>query len=184
MKPTALQDSLLAWARQVFASAGVAPTPEQVNEIAGTIAHLIMSEKLVPFAAANDVSELFAGWHDQVGVRRANVLEHIDGARSILIVMIADKKLGAHDGPERASIEHEIAEELDALIAGDLASSRDEFVRGVGEEFGSAAAEQEVHRTAATAGTTAGGGCLVTLLTMAVFAVVMSSSSPATTIRP
>jgi hypothetical protein len=180
MPPTALRTSLLAWASQVFASAGLTSTPEREREIAGTIAHLIMSERLVPFAAANGVSEFFAGWHGAMDVRHANVLEHIDGARSILIVMIADKRLGVPDGPERAGVEHEIAQELDATISAELASSRDEFVRGVSEEFGSAQAGQESTRASATTGAVANSGCLVAVLTMTALAAMVASSRQAT----
>lgn len=179
LPPTALRTSLLVWASQVFASAGITSTPERESEIAVTIAHLIMSERLVPFAAANGVAEFFAGWHGAMGVRHANVLEHIDGARSILIVMIADKRLGVPDGPERAGVEYEIAQELDATISAELASSRDEFVRGVSEEFGSAQAGQEPARTSATTAA-ANSGCLVAVLTMTAFAAMVASCRQAT----
>jgi hypothetical protein len=166
---SALRDSSVAWTEKVFTEAGIAPTSGQVIEVAGTIAHLIMNDRLLPFAATNDVPLLFAAWNHDMGVRRENVLDHMDGARSILIVMVADKRVDGSEGPERGDAEQIVAEELDEIINAELTESYGEFIGGVEEEFGVPASEPK--HDASVAGAAAGSGCLVALLTVATLAV-------------
>lgn len=155
-----LKNALLGWARNVFADAGLSPTQAQVVEIAGTIGHLLMSERLVPFAKSRGIEELFGGWLEAMKVRRENVLEHLDGARSILIVMLAEE-VEARDGPERVAVETRIARDIDALITKELADSRDEFVTGVTEEFGAEAALRAHTTQGVNVAATSGSGCLL-----------------------
>jgi hypothetical protein len=168
-----LRDSLVAWTETVFSEAGITPTAAQVTEVAGTIAHLVMNDDLLPFAAANDVAELFAAWHHEIGVRRENVLDHMDGAMSILVVMIADKRVDGSEGPQRGVAERVVAKELHEIITAELTKSHDEFVSGVREEFGIAASAEKPGGSV-PAGAAAGSGCLVALLMTAGLAVIVA----------
>jgi hypothetical protein len=162
------KDDLLTWAERVFADAGLSPTQHQVTEIAGTIAHLIMSERLVPYAKAHGVAELFGAWLAQMGVRRENVLENIDGAHSILIVMLAEELEVHDDDPQRASVETRISREINELFSQEMSKSHDEFVEGVREEFGPTTPDETDSPGVATSSAAAGGGCLLTVIGIAV----------------
>ena len=165
------KEALTAWAERVFRDAALSPTPDQIREIAKTVAGLILTQRLVPYAQSNGAN-LFEGWLGETHVGPPNILERIDGACSILTVMLADTEV-QRDDSRRASVESRIFREINEIIVDELGASLDEFVDGVREEFGPTSSREPADSSAAGSVATAGGGCAL----VAIGALALASTA-------
>jgi hypothetical protein len=172
---TARRDQLVAWSREVFAAAGLEPTPEQVTEIAKSIGGLLLLQRLVPFAAdqrvqtLSDGRTLFEAWVAGTQVGPPNVLARWDELCETLVQMVVVAR-AADDDPSRGRVEAEVRHEINDLIDRELEDARAEFVQGVSEEFGAHAGA----RTTTGAASAAGGGCLLMVLALGASAVAIT----------
>lgn len=128
------KDAVLDWSREVFASAGLTPTPAQFNDIASTMAGSIVMQILVPFAEERGAS----GFKNYLGiyeVSEENVLEHFDTACAMLSLMSVkaegQEPVGPSD-PRLVRVEDEVDARMNQLL--DLALP--EWAAGVRQEYG------------------------------------------------
>jgi hypothetical protein len=181
---TRRRDRLIAWTREVFAAAGLDPTPEQEDEILRSIAAWLLTKRIEQFAEAKGAPKvtggdtLFVHWMKTTEVGAPNVIARWDEICGLLIVMLADERVD-RDDPEHDEVEREIGRELDDVIERELEDLRPEYVEGVRGEFGPHAGGSAPGTATAT-----GGGCMLAslaILAAAGSAVVLVSDHAADT---
>lgn|GEM_PF-6737419 len=128
------KDAVLAWSRDVFAEADLAPTSAQLDDIASSMAGSIVTQVLVPLADERGASG-FRAYLGAFDVSEQNILEHLDAACGVLALMIV--RAGGHD-PVRpddpALVEAE--DEIDFRMRGLLDLALPEWSKGVLQEYG------------------------------------------------
>jgi len=128
------KDAVFAWSRQVFSNAGLTPTSEQFDDIASTMAGSIVMQILVPFAEERGAP----GFKNYLGiyeVSEENVLEHFDGACSMLAVMSVQAEGQDPAGPSDPRLVR-VEDEIDARMKHLLDLALPDWVEGVRQEYG------------------------------------------------
>lgn len=129
------KDAVSAWSRQVFAEAGLTPTPAQFDDIESTMAGSIVMQILVPFAQERGASG-FTTYLGTYEISEENVLEHFDTACQILALMIVGAEGQESQSPTDPRLVR-VEDEIDARMNRLLELALPEWAEGVRQEYGS-----------------------------------------------
>jgi hypothetical protein len=128
------KEAVFTWSHEVFAKADLAPTPAQFDDIASTMAGSIVVQILVPLAEERGASG-FLNYLDIYKISEENVLEHFNGACSILAIMIV--KAGGQEPQGRYDpLLIKVENEIDARMKNLLDLALPEWADGVRQEYG------------------------------------------------
>ena len=128
------KEAVLAWSREVFARAGLRPTPAQFEDVAATMAGSIVMQILIPFAEERGAPG-FKGYLGAFQVSEENVLEHFNAACSILAIMSVKAEGQDPSGPADPRLTS-AEDEIDARMKHLLDLALPEWAAGVRQEYG------------------------------------------------
>jgi hypothetical protein len=169
-------EGLIRWAKSVFREAGVAPSDDEVREMAAVAASNIITVQFLPFADEHGVDQYLQYFHDTVHHTDAfHRLEAFDEQRDQLVAMTAavEMRRAGDDWSMHTPHSNRAVDAVDALITEFKDGVHPTWVQDIREQHGiTGDAIQPAPGTAAAST----GGCLVATSGLLAVAAIIATA--------